>query len=75
MAESLRERVRSLALTHDGSDVGVVTISLGVTNMPAGVGFGTVGEMLGKADEALYRAETEGRDRVRSSPAGLALAS
>ena len=68
-AETLREEVKLLKLEHLGRPLGEVTLSLGVAAYPQ---HGTVAEeVLRAADRALYRAKSEGRDRVvaaHSSP-------
>jgi diguanylate cyclase (GGDEF)-like protein len=67
IAEHLRETVRALAIEHDDSVI-ALTISIGVAevqevNLFAG---------MKAADEALYRAKTEGRNRVIAAwPSGL----
>ena len=58
LAERLRDRLRS-----EDFDGGAVTASVGVTQSPS-KGF-TPESLVAAADEALYRAKREGRDRVR----------
>ncbi len=58
LAERLRDRLRS-----ENFDGGTVTASVGVTQSPS-KGF-TPESLVAAADEALYRAKREGRDRVR----------
>jgi diguanylate cyclase (GGDEF)-like protein len=61
-AERIREAVKHLFVSHRGQSVGSVTMSAGVAAFPD---HGTTGEVLTQAaDAALYRAKTEGRDRV-----------
>ncbi|MHB1317665.1 MAG: GGDEF domain-containing protein [Anaerolineae bacterium] len=61
-AEHLRVMARDLHLVHQGQNLGKVTLSLGVAVFPD---HGTTGEdILRAADAALYRAKSEGRDRV-----------
>jgi diguanylate cyclase (GGDEF)-like protein len=57
VAERLRASVEALALPHNASAVArVVTLSVGVATRPAA--------LVAAADEALYRAKREGRNRV-----------
>lgn len=61
-AEQFREATRHLHVSHLGESLGTVTVSLGVAAFPE---HGTGGEaLLEAADAALYRAKSEGRDRV-----------
>jgi diguanylate cyclase (GGDEF)-like protein len=61
-AKQLREEARSLQVQHHGHPLGNVTISVGVAGFPEHGS--TTATLLRAADEALYRAKTEGRDRV-----------
>jgi len=61
VAERLRLMIRQTRFTFGGKEVGV-TASLGVACYPDQGR--TVEEMLGRADEALYRSKEGGRDRV-----------
>ncbi len=61
-ADRLREAVKRLFVSHRGQSVGAVTVSAGVAAFPE---HGTTGEALVQAaDAALYRAKSDGRDRV-----------
>jgi diguanylate cyclase (GGDEF)-like protein len=62
-AETLRADIEALHVAHEGSELGVVTISCGVASMVP-TREGTVVDMLRRADEALYRAKAAGRNRV-----------
>ena len=61
-AEHVREAAKRLSVSYRGQIIGNVTLSLGVAAFPE---HGTDAETLLKtADTALYRAKSEGRDRV-----------
>lgn len=61
-AERLREELKELTVRHAGQTLGRVTLSIGIAVFPDHGS--TVDELLRLADQALYRAKTEGRDRV-----------
>ena len=63
VAERMRLAVQSLCLVHPGSTQDVVTISCGVAAMEPRQG-GSIGELVGCADEALYYAKAAGRNCV-----------
>jgi diguanylate cyclase (GGDEF)-like protein len=61
-AEALRLGIRSLRAEHGGPTFPTLTMSIGVAAYPS---HGATGEsLLRAADEALYQAKGEGRDRV-----------
>lgn len=60
-AEELRLKVRETPLRHDGGEV-QFTVSIGVAHMP--VGHPDLQGLYVAADQALYRAKHQGRDRV-----------
>jgi len=61
-AERLRESVKRLFVSHRGQSVGSITLSAGIAAFPQ---HGSTGEvLLQAADAALYRAKSEGRDRI-----------
>lgn len=61
-AEILREEIKQLTVQHAGQVLGRISFSIGISAFPdCGT---TVEELLRTADQALYRAKTEGRDRV-----------
>ncbi|MGD0793188.1 MAG: diguanylate cyclase [Terriglobales bacterium] len=61
-AELLREELKQLTVQHAGQVLGRITLSIGISAFP---GHGATGEeLLHAADQALYRAKAEGRDRV-----------
>lgn len=65
-AEQLRLQVEKLALQTAGTDIGPVTISIGMAKFP--VHGQTIEELLGAADKALYAAKNGGRNRVVTAP-------
>lgn len=62
-AERIRKAVRDAGIPHAGEEQGVLAVSIGVaiSSAQARDGMGTAVE---QADEALYRAKREGRNRV-----------
>lgn len=61
-AETIRQRIADLSVSHRGAPVGSVTASFGVASSPH---HATEAERLRRmADGALYRAKADGRDRV-----------
>ncbi len=61
-AEELREKVKYLSVQHQGGVIGHITLSLGVSAYPKHGD--TMEGLLLAADNALYQAKAEGRDRV-----------
>jgi len=62
-AEALREAARELRLTFDGAEVGEISMSFGVACSQGRDGAGGH-DLVVAADQALYRAKRDGRDRV-----------
>ncbi len=65
-AEQIRHSVKALDLSHDGQEIGPITLSLGVAAFPEhGDG---ADALLRAADRALYEAKRDGRDRTCAAP-------
>lgn len=62
MAEKIRQAVEQADIHHPDSDIGVVTVSVGVTACHADTT--DQDDLLRQADAALYRAKEAGRNRV-----------
>jgi len=61
-AEKLREAIKRVNIQYGGRPLGAITLSMGVAVFPV---HGTTSEViLRSADEALYQAKAQGRDRV-----------
>ena len=61
-AEQIREAIKLMRVEYRRRPLGIVTVSLGVAVFPDHSN--TVAGILKKADEALYQAKNNGRDRV-----------
>ena len=61
-AVEIREALQQLKLPYDGTDIGPITVSIGISIFPD-LG-NTSADLMKKADIALYRAKQNGRDRV-----------
>jgi diguanylate cyclase (GGDEF)-like protein len=69
VAESIRSSIEGLGLTHSGSPYGVITVSAGAAAEKAGEDF-LLRALIERADEALYRAKGEGRNRCARASEG-----
>ncbi len=61
-AERIRSKLRELTILHQGQPLGMVTVSIGVAELPQHGS--SPKELIDAADAALYRAKKDGRDRV-----------
>lgn len=72
IAEKVTQAVRSLGLRHEDGTGGIVTVSAGVAALrPSSTG-STLAGLKSLADQALYDAKQQGRDRVEASTANAA---
>ena len=60
LAESLVQTVQGMRIEHEGSQISL-TVSIGVAELVSG---DSAQRWLGRADQALYRAKSEGRNRA-----------
>ncbi|MDB5071778.1 MAG: diguanylate cyclase [Candidatus Eremiobacteraeota bacterium] len=68
VGERVRHNVRALAIPYPEAPTGIITVSVGVASTrPAESGVGPA-ELLASADQALYQAKREGRDKVVLAP-------
>lgn len=61
LADALRERISSIALSHAGQILGMVSVSVGVAASPSD---GSVETLVTRADAALLEAKAKGRNRT-----------
>lgn len=66
LAERIRASIQAIAIKHEDSSVGVVTVSIGVASMIPSLDHDSA-ELLLAADHALYRAKASGRNCVTSA--------
>jgi diguanylate cyclase (GGDEF)-like protein/PAS domain S-box-containing protein len=64
-AELLREEIKQLNVRHGGQPLGAVTLSIGIAVFPDNAD--SAESLLKAADNALYRAKEQGRDRIISA--------
>lgn len=63
-ANALRHRVWDLDLAHAGSELGSVTVSIGVATIVDANAEDTPAELIARADTALYCSKNDGRNRA-----------
>lgn len=63
VAERIRHALRVLALPHPDAATGTLTVSMGVCSRDPAEG-GDPDQLLVQADQAMYRAKANGRDRI-----------
>lgn len=63
IANALRQRVRNLEISHKESEVGAITVSIGVA-IASGEHETTPASLIASADAALYQSKRDGRNRV-----------
>ena len=64
IALAILQAVMSLVIPHEGNPGGLVSVSVGVANWPAGMALDRM-TLLSRADTALYQAKNEGRNTYR----------
>lgn len=64
MANDYRDILAAMALPHQASEFGRVTVSLGIASYAPGQTDRSAADVVGRADEALYAAKSGGRDQV-----------
>ncbi|KOF13417.1 diguanylate cyclase [Ensifer adhaerens] len=64
IADRLRAAIRDLAIKHNGSEFGIVTVSIGIAAFPSDPEISTPAELISRADAALYQSKNAGRDRT-----------
>lgn len=65
-AESVRGRIEKLGIAHPNSPFGIMTASVGVASAQAD-GSGSMQDIMKSADRALYKAKSQGRNRVAAN--------
>jgi diguanylate cyclase (GGDEF)-like protein len=66
-AEKLRQHIESMNIEHQGSPLGKIALSIGISSIVS-PDANDAKKLLSKADKALYKAKTNGRNRVEVSP-------
>jgi len=66
-AEKLRQHIESMNIEHRGSPLGKIAMSIGISSVISPEP-NDAKKLLSKADKALYKAKSNGRNRVEISP-------
>ena len=66
LARQVADAVQALEIANEASEHGVVTVSIGCATMDGVEAFDSASSLLKAADEALYRAKHQGRNRVEA---------
>lgn len=64
VAERIRRHIEAAAIPHSGSDMGLVTASIGLSSTGPGKQKDMVASLIKKADDCLYQSKAEGRNRL-----------
>jgi diguanylate cyclase (GGDEF)-like protein/PAS domain S-box-containing protein len=64
VAEGVRNTIRDRSITHEGSEKGQITVSMGLAHFGPNRNSHSAADLIGRADEALYGAKAAGRDQV-----------
>ncbi|MFM7783787.1 MAG: diguanylate cyclase, partial [Gammaproteobacteria bacterium] len=67
IAESIREQIRELGITHEATALGCLTMSFGVACQSPEASYATPDQIMKSADRALYDAKAAGRDRASAA--------
>lgn len=67
VAEGIRSALAQLDMPHAGSEHGFVTASIGVSTIAGNNAFLSPAELVARADEAMYLAKRNGRNRAEAS--------
>lgn len=67
VARRAMDEVHALAVPHEGTRAGILTVSVGLLHLPSGTPTSSVGDVLAAAEEALQDAKAAGRDAVSVS--------
>ena len=63
LAEKIRQKVEKTSLSHEKSDTGIVSVSIGINSLIPNE-TNTEDQLIKTADEALYKAKNQGRNQV-----------